>query len=140
MIKTFSRKQVMELTGFSARNVQYYVDKHIVFARIKMGPDPETRVVYFESSMAEFLIVKELTAMGIKGKSLKAIMDGYREVCRPLEKAKKAYPEFLCFVNNTNGRFNIQLIDNPKESMLKPGVISMCVVNHKRVQEIISKL
>ena len=81
---SFTKKEVASITGLASRLVQFYVEEGIVTPEVSEGKGRGSVRRYSRKNLFEFMVLKELNALGLTVSGVMAIMKLLRKGTVPI--------------------------------------------------------
>lgn len=108
-MKSYTKKEIVEITGLTPRQVQFYTEEHIVSADIDEGKGRGHIRRYSRQNVLEFLIIKELNNYGMTLQYIKLVVDWVKS-----DYMKKKIPELEKQYDKGTRAYTIFAIDPEK--------------------------
>lgn len=141
------KKRAVEITGLSARRVQFYVDHSVITIRVRRGGEGRGAIIeYSDDNLVDLMIIKQLADYGMTVSIIKKIISSIHSNALFKEKYSvymfKNYienlPVYLHIFNDGTSEFEIEFRESPTNATDMEKFLSCITINYSRIIKIIN--
>lgn len=105
----FNKKQVVEITGLTPRQVQFYTEQGAVFSSVDPGEGRGKSRLYSENDLIDFCIIKQMARWGMTIGVIRKFIKEFREPGRSKRTGAKTFPD----------RYDMPMLSRDKDGKMK---------------------